>query len=77
MNSPFLTIAEVAKRLSVSAEAVYRLKDQGRIGHHMIGGAIRISEAQLAEFLGDVEQHPKPLKNHPRAGCPTPPRHDR
>ena len=49
-----LTVAEVAARLRVSRTCVYQLVNLGRLPHHRIGeegGAIRISEEDLAAYL--------------------------
>ena len=51
-----LKVSDVAERLSLSESCVYELVQRRRICHHKIGGAIRISEEQLAEFLDQTRQ---------------------
>jgi len=54
-----LTVKEVAQRLRVSATCVYQLIDKRQLMCHRIGvgrGAIRICEADLAEFIGDCKE---------------------
>jgi excisionase family DNA binding protein len=46
-----LTVAEVAERLNLSQSKVYELVERGELPHHRFGGAIRISEQQIAEYL--------------------------
>lgn len=48
---PLLHIEEVAKRLSISKSMAWKLVAEGEIRCIRIGRAIRISEAQLAEYL--------------------------
>jgi excisionase family DNA binding protein len=50
-----MTVAEAARRLEVTPSLVYRLCRRGMLPHARVGvgrGAIRISEADLAAFLG-------------------------
>lgn len=47
----FLTVNEVANNLQVSVRSVRQLIASGMIRVHRIGRAVRISEADLAEFL--------------------------
>lgn len=51
-----LKVSDVATRLSLSASKIYELVESRRISHHKIGGAIRISEEQLTEFLEETRQ---------------------
>lgn len=51
-----LKVSDVAQRLSLSAAKVYELVESRRISHHKIGGAIRFSEEQLAEFLEETRR---------------------
>ncbi len=46
-----LTIAEVARRLSVSKRTVTRWIERGELAVHRLGRSIRISEADLSAFL--------------------------
>lgn len=51
-----LKVSDVAKRLSLSVSKVYEIVEKRQISHHKIGGAIRISEEQVAEFLNETLQ---------------------
>ena len=54
-----LTVETVAERLNVSNNFVYSAIADGRLKHHRLGkkqGGIRVSEAQLAEFLQQTER---------------------
>lgn len=54
-----LTIKQVAERLQISANTVYRLVQKGRISSFRIGeneGAIRVSEEDLASFIESCRQ---------------------
>lgn len=46
-----LKVREVARRLNLSVSKVYALLDQGKLPHHRIDAAIRVSEQQLADYL--------------------------
>jgi len=46
-----LTPVEVAERLGVCRDTVYRLCDRGELPHVRISNAIRIAPADLAAFL--------------------------
>lgn len=54
-NESMLTVQEVAKRLNVSARLVYKLAASGALKVYRIGGAIRVTAAQLAEYLNGCE----------------------
>ncbi|QDV75563.1 helix-turn-helix domain-containing protein [Botrimarina mediterranea] len=63
-----LTIQQVAERLNVSARLVYKLASTGALKAYRIGGAIRITTAQLTEYLGQcelpkAERHKRQLKH--------------
>ena len=47
----FLTVAEVAGALRVSRMTVYRLVHSGAMEALRIGGAIRVPEAALGDYL--------------------------
>lgn len=47
----FLTVSEVARRLTVSEKTVRRWIDRGDLTAHYLGRAIRISETDLRAFL--------------------------
>ena len=46
-----LKVREVAKRLNISESKVYALIEAGELSHHRFGGAIRVSDEQIADFL--------------------------
>jgi putative molybdopterin biosynthesis protein len=54
-----LKVTEVADRLSISLSMAYQLIETGAITHYRIGGAIRISEEQLSEYLKETERRPE------------------
>ena len=49
-----LTVKDVAQRLNVSLGAVYKAIQNGSLEHHRFGSSIRITEKQLAEYLGET-----------------------
>jgi excisionase family DNA binding protein len=55
----FLTVAEVADALRVSKMTVYRLVHSGAMDAFRVGGAIRIPEAALGDYLAGAE-FPRP-----------------
>jgi excisionase family DNA binding protein len=64
-----LTVSNVAKRLNVSQSCVYQLVDSGRLPCHRIGvgrGAIRVSEADLADYLASCRHEPASAKMQSR-----------
>lgn len=66
-----LKVSEVARRLNVSQSKVYELIEAGQLTHHRIGGAIRVSEEQLATFLEETKRGKRdaePRKSSPRPG---------
>lgn len=63
LNESMLTVQQVAKRLNVSARLVYKLAASGALKVYRIGGAIRVTAAQLAEYLKRCEiSKPEPLQ---------------
>jgi len=63
------SVKDVAHHLSLSPSKVYELVDQGKIGHHRMDGAIRISQKQLEEYLKETERERRdetPKKRKPR-----------
>ena len=49
--SEMLRVKEVATRLNLCAAKVYELIEQRRLPHFRFGGAIRVSEEQLCEYI--------------------------
>lgn len=61
-----MTVKEAAKRLEISLSLCYALCEQGRLGHHRIGGAGRrgkiiITEADIETYIKSLRSEPKPL----------------
>ncbi|MEX0703464.1 MAG: helix-turn-helix domain-containing protein [Planctomycetales bacterium] len=57
----YLTVREVADRLSISPSCVYQLIESGKLPHYRIGigrGVIRILEEDLSGFLSAARQSP-------------------
>ncbi|MBC8288795.1 MAG: helix-turn-helix domain-containing protein [Planctomycetes bacterium] len=46
-----LTVKQVAERLNLSQAAIYRYVASSQLECHRFGNAIRISDAQLTDFL--------------------------
>lgn len=61
-NDAMLTIQQVAKRLNVSVRLIYKLASSGALKAYRIGGAIRVTTTQLAEYLQNCEaaKHERP-----------------
>ena len=60
-----LTVKNVADELALSISAVYALIERGELPHYRIGGAIRIADEHLSEFLASKERRarePQPGK---------------
>jgi len=58
-----VTVREVAKSLEISVSLTYRLIESGKLRctRHGLGrGVIRVSEAQLADYLAMAERGPRP-----------------
>ncbi|WP_169979748.1 helix-turn-helix domain-containing protein [Tautonia rosea] len=51
-----MTVREAASRLEISRSTCYALVASGSLKHYRIGGAIRISEEHIAEFLEGAER---------------------
>jgi excisionase family DNA binding protein len=64
-----MNVAEVAKRLRISRACAYALVESKELGHYRIGvgrGAIRVSEAQLEDYLRRKEVgRPEKLRTTP------------
>ena len=61
-------VKRVAELLSLSQSKIYELVESGDLPHHKIGGAIRVSEEQLAAFLEKTKrerEEPIPAKRKP------------
>ena len=58
-----LRVKQVAERLNLSESKIYELLERGELPHHRFGGAIRVSEEQIAEYLERTKrerQEPEP-----------------
>lgn len=55
-----LTVKEVAQRLAISISKVYELCAHGNLPHNRIGGAVRIGENDLAEFIRQTRVQDSP-----------------
>ncbi len=51
-----MTVSEVAERMRISVSSVYVKVADGSLPHYKIGGAVRISEVQLASYLASKER---------------------
>jgi excisionase family DNA binding protein len=51
-----LTVKDVAKRLGVCKATVYRLCEEGKLGHVRVSNAVRVRPADLERFLGETER---------------------
>jgi excisionase family DNA binding protein len=58
MTPMMMTVPEVAAALKVSLWKAYSLVELRELGHNRIGGTIRVSDAQLAEYLKRTERPP-------------------
>ena len=61
-GQPF-TVAEAAKRLNISACTVYELCQKGRLSHHRVGRAIRITLADIAAFQQETAETAEPRQS--------------
>lgn len=60
-----LTVAEVAKWLSISSSLVYQLVDSGRLPVVRIGngrGAIRFQPGDIADYIESCRSQAEPIK---------------
>lgn len=69
-----LRLKDAAKRLALSTSRLYEMVARGEIGHYRMGGAIRISEDQLAEYLEATRQQMKRERDEPKPRQRKPPR---
>ena len=51
-----LRVKQVAERLGLSESKVYEMVERGELPHHRFGGAIRVSEEQVAEYLESTKR---------------------
>ncbi len=57
MEDKLYTAAQVAQRLSLSTETIRRCVKQGKLQSLKVGQQLRITEAQIQEFIkGDGDQ---------------------
>ena len=64
-----LRVKQVAERLNLSESKIYEMVESGQLSHHRFGGAIRVSEEQIAEYLEETKrerQEPEPRKSQTR-----------
>ncbi len=61
----YLKIPEVARRLDVSEPTVRRMVKGGKLPSVFVGGAYRVSEADLAEFLENAKVEPGKVQAPP------------
>lgn len=64
-----LRVKQVAERLNLSESKVYEMLERGELPHHRFGGAIRVSEDQIAEFLEETKRErrePESRSRRPR-----------
>lgn len=52
------TLKAAAARLALSKSKLYQMVEKMEIGHHRMGGAIRISEEQILEYLEKTRREP-------------------
>jgi len=57
-----LRVKQVAERLNLSESKVYELVERGELPHHRFGGAIRVSEEQVAEYLEATKRERRELE---------------
>ena len=69
-----LRVKQVAERLNLSESKVYEMLERGELPHHRFGGAIRVSEDQIAEYLEETKRERR--EQEPRKSRPRPPSFD-
>ena len=47
----FLSVADAAKFSGLSKTVLYRLRDEGRLSHHKVGGKVLIERAELVALV--------------------------
>jgi excisionase family DNA binding protein len=74
-----MTVQQAADRLEVSLGLVYKLCNDGRLGHERHGtgrGTIRITEADLAEYRASARSRPPASADPPAPRGRKPPIRD-
>lgn len=59
MKTTFYTISEVADKLRMTTDYIYRLTRTGKLGHYKIGSSVRITQEQLEAFLASKRVYNK------------------
>jgi excisionase family DNA binding protein len=67
-----LRVKQVAERLCLSESKVYELVERGELPHHRFGGAIRVSEQQIADYLEETKRERILLRQSRRKTGPRP-----
>ena len=49
-------VKQVAERLNLSVSKIYEMVESGELPHHRFGGAIRVSEEQIAEYMNRTKR---------------------
>ncbi len=49
-------VKQVAKRFSLSVSKIYEMVESGELPHHRFGGAIRVSEEQIVEYMNRTKK---------------------
>jgi len=66
-----LTVKQVAERLNLSVSKIYEMVEIGELPHHRFGGAIRVSEEQIGEYM-DRTKRERRSATPPRVTGPRP-----
>lgn len=62
MEEEFLTVSEVAKRLRVTRQAVYKWLEDGDLKGYKFGRIVRIPQRDFDRFVADSEIQPDQQK---------------
>lgn len=49
-------VKQVAERLTLSASKIYEMIESGELPHHRFGGAIRVSEEQIVDYMNRTKR---------------------
>lgn len=60
--STLRTVMETARQLALSRSSVYELIRTGALPHYRLGGAIRISSADIESYLAGCRRGPQPAQ---------------